>query len=408
MTKKDKLSKLIGVFPFKFDDSVDGSAIPDVIQLIPVGQWDHDLYGKIIITASDIREYEQNFNAKIRKGVYITAGHEGFEELPASGWVMSVESRADGLWGKVEWTGLGKGQLADKQFKYFSPELSRDYEDPQTHELHRNVITGGALTKSPYFKELQTIVFSDKDINKTINEEKNMLKLEEIVAKKVEDLNDEEIAFLKEHQSELTEDQKNAFTAVIDEPETDEEKTAREAKEKEAANIAAGLNADGSAKEDGDAAAALSDKNVKKVSISMSELALLRQKADQGQQAFAELRKQKLDSAVTALVFSTNNQNGKFMPKSTAGLRAFMESLNADQTAKFSALLKELPDNVTSFKEIGSNNGSEGTAMAEVEIKVNLKMSEKKMKYSDALREVMSENKGLEERYDGELVSARR
>lgn len=419
LEKKIK-SKYVGVFPLEFDDGVEDEntgevAIPDMIHLIPIGTWEHDLYGPIIITAGDIREFIQNFNAKVRKGVPITAGHEGFDELPAVAWIQSMEARDNGLWGKVEWNDLGEDYLSDKQFKFFSPEFVRDYEDPETHQPYRNVMVGGALTKSPYFKELEAIVFSEKSINL----KKNMkFSLQEILAKNVADLSDDEKAFVKEHQAELTDEQKTTLATVLAPVETEEEKTAREAKEiedkkaadekaatekqaLEDANVAAGLNPDGSAKVNA------SDKGAM-VQITATELAILRNKANQGQQAFAELEAKKMSESVGAMLFSTTNKAGKFLPKSKGNLESFMKTLSASQRLVFSALIADLPATQI-FTEAGvSTSAVEGTAQAEIEAKVKVKMSEdSKLSYSNALRLVMSENPGLETRYDQELPSAR-
>ena len=423
LDQEKKTLRYVGMFPFQFDASAakGDQAIPDVIHLIPVGQWEHDLYGPILINASDIQEFARNFNAKIRKGVFITAGHEGYNELPACGWITSVESRDDGLWGTVEWNELGKSMLNDRQFKFFSPEFFRDYEDPETHQLFRNVITGGALTKSPYFKELEAIMFTEPKLKKVSNNFNDM-DLNTILAKKVEELSAEEVAFLKEHKAELTDDQKSALTAVLDAPaegegdaETPEAKAAREATEAE--NVAKGLNADGTPKADApvektpeqlaaEAAAAGGDasKLSEKVLVSASELAILRQKANEGASAFAELKRQKLDIAVSTMLFSDSNKGGKFLPKSKDNLRAFMETLSDAQSAKFTALLSELPK-TSAFTEVGADSGVvEGTAQAVIDAKVNEKMKASAgMKYSDALKEVFAENDGLELSYDKEL-----
>ena len=407
---KEKASdRFVGVFPFEFSepDMEEGDdGVPSMIHLIPIGQWDHEAYGPITITMSDINEFCQNFNAQIRKGVPITAGHEGMSELPAVGWITKVEARDTGLWGEVEWTDTGRALLCDKAFKFFSPEFYRDYEDPETHQIYRNVITGGALTKSPYFKELEAVVFSEFKIKNNFND-KNTMEINEIVAKDIITLTDDEKAFLKEHTSELTEEQKTSFASVIEEPvagETDEERVEREAKEKAdeeakigAENEAKGFNPDGSEKVSAS----------EKVMISAGELAILRSKADAGQKAFAELQKQKMDVEVSSLMFSESNKKGKFLPKSKDSVRAFMESLNDKQRSSFSALVAELPT-AGLFSEKGDGNDpTNGLAMAEVENKVKAKMSENKdIKYSQALKEVMSENAGLEERYDRELPSA--
>ncbi len=403
------------MIPFAFDDKK--GDIPDTIHMIPIGQWEHDMYGPIIITSADIREYVQNFNQGVRKGVFITAGHEGFEELPAVGWVQSVEARDTGLWGKIEWTPEGIKLLSDKAFKFFSPELCRDFEDPQTHQFYRNVMTGGALTKSPYFKELEAIVFSEKGTKKFSNNNEDTMNLQELLAKDITTLTDEEKAFIKANASELTDEQKASHAAIVEEPagdegaaETDEEKATREAKEAGDANEAAGLNRDGSAKADagaeGEGAGAEKIEASEKdgmVTMSKQHFSILEKKANEGAQAVAELKKAKTANAVEKLVFSSTNKAGKFLPKGKDVLTKFMESMNEGQIAQFSEVLKHLPT-TAAFTEIGHENGTESTSQAEVETKVNAKLAANpKMKYSEALKQVMSENKGLEERYDGEL-----
>lgn len=421
-TKSKTNDRFVGVFPLEFEN--DGAkfkesdpAIPDTIHLVPIGQWEHDLYGPIIITSSDIKEFVQNFNAGVRKGVFITAGHEGWDELPAVGWINKVEARNDGLWGTVSWNKLGTDTLSDKQYKYFSPELCRDYEDPQTHQLYRNVLTGGALTKSPYFKELEAIVFSEPKLKTKFNENTNntMTKtLEEILAiADITTLTDEDKATLKENAEKLTDEQKVQYTSIIDAPaeggdETEEEKTAREAKEaadKEAADKAA---ADEAAATEA-AAQAMSEHGGKNVTISASELTALRAKADQGAQAFKDLEKVELDAHITKLTFSSSNKDGKFLPKAGAALRTFMETLNKAQRAKFSDLMATgLPKNQL-FTEVGQDGAVDGTATQELNAKVDAKMkADPKMKYSDALKVVMGENKELAERYNSELPSARK
>lgn len=420
--KKKMLSeKYIGVFPLEFSvgkKNADDGEIPDTIQIIPIGQWDHDLYGPIMITATDIKEFAQNFNAGVRKGVFITAGHEGFEELPAMGWITKVEARDTGLWGQVEWNDAGVNILSDKQFKFFSPEFYRDYEDPQTHQLYRNVLIGGALTKSPYFKELQAIVFSEPKLKKSFNTKNNEMNLKDILAKKMEALSAEEQQFLREHKTELTEEQKTAYTSIVD-VETAEQKEAREKKEGEDkkaaddkaaadANVAAGLNPDGTAK-----VAANDGKAGKMIQMSEAEATQLRKMADEGSQAFAKLEASELTVVVKSMIFSETNKAGKVLPKGEAKLRAFMGKLDKAQRAAFSEILADVIIS-EKFSEVGKGTGAaDGTAQAEVEAKITLKMSEaekagKPMKYSEALKLVMSENDGLEKRYDEELPSGKR
>lgn len=403
--KKSKTNdKYIGVFPLEFDEAgkkdKNGGAIPDVIHLVPVGQWDHDLYGPIIITSADIKEFIVNFNAEVRKGVFITCGHEGFEELPAAGWVTAVEQRPDGLWGTVEWNEIGKRSLSDKEYKFFSPEMCRDYEDPQTHQFYRNVLTGGALTKSPYFKELQAIVFSEKTLQSKFNDKTIMKTLEEILALDIATLSDEDKAVLKEKAGELNDEQKVKYAAILGEVATTETPVVEEPKTEEPKPEEVPVVEE---PKEGEDPQKMSEKNV---TISASELTLLRQKADQGVQAFKELEAAEIKSSLDKLVFSTTNKAGKFLPKNKEAVETFMKSLNKAQRATFADLIKEIPENAK-FTEIGSQKATDGSTIAEVDALVSTKMkANDKLSYSEALKQVMSETKGLEERYDSELQKA--
>lgn len=386
--------RYVGIFPFEFDDSAE---IPTSIQLIPIGAWDHAVYGPIVINGSAIQQFVRNFDAKIRKGVFITAGHEGSLELPAQGWITRVYARDTGLWGDVEWNKLGEDSLKDKQYKFFSPEFYLEYADPETHEVYQNVLTGGALTKSPYFKELLAVVFSDKNIN-SLNEH---MDIKSILKKKAADRSDEEKDFLKKNASAMdTEDKKQCDDEAAEEADAkkkaSEKKEADDKKALEDSNEAKGLNRDGSKKVVAD------DKGM--VQISAAEYAILSGKADKGAEALQKLEASELTASVTALVMSETNSKGRFLPKDEPTLKTFMEKLNAEQRKAFADLIGQLPE-AKLFREVGDNGGKgAGTVVAEVEAKIaTIQASDKKVSYTEALKKVFSETKGLQDRYDAEL-----
>lgn len=45
---------------------------------------------------------------------------------PAAGWVTELEARADGLWGKVDWTPRAQQLVADREYRFISPALMAD------------------------------------------------------------------------------------------------------------------------------------------------------------------------------------------------------------------------------------------------------------------------------------------
>lgn len=50
------------------------------------------------------------------------AGKSGHPS-PARGWIVEMQARADGVWGRVEWTETGKALVEDKAYGYLSPVL---------------------------------------------------------------------------------------------------------------------------------------------------------------------------------------------------------------------------------------------------------------------------------------------
>lgn len=43
--------------------------------------------------------------------------------VPAAGWIKELKARADGLWGRVEWTAQASQLIAEKAYRYLSPSF---------------------------------------------------------------------------------------------------------------------------------------------------------------------------------------------------------------------------------------------------------------------------------------------
>ncbi|OJW18784.1 MAG: hypothetical protein BGO51_15550 [Rhodospirillales bacterium 69-11] len=407
--KQQSDSKKRIAFPIQlFSDAGAGVAIPDEIHIVPTGKWDHPVYGEMEITSADVSQFVTNFKAGVRRDIPITAGHDnGMSggELPAIGWFKELIDRGvNGLWAFVEWTAEGKGLLSDGAFKYFSPEFYETYADPETGEKYDNVLVGGALTNKPYFKELSPVVaFSEPSIMKQFNSQ--TMNLNDIVAKKPEDLSADEKAFLVEHKGELTDEQKATFESVIP-------AEGGQGEGGEGAGDGAG-NGDGN--DEGGAGdgvqASEKGKKGKQILMSEAEAAALREMANKGAKAFAEVEKMKLAAEVDKLVFSESNKDGRVLPKQKDAVVTLMLSLSEKQRDQFRNIVNNLPKAVLSFDEIGDGGAQGGTDVTgvakEVEDAVQgaIKASEGKLTYSAALAKVYSEKPDLKKRYE-EALSA--
>jgi hypothetical protein len=370
------------------------------VEVLRTGEWKHPSYGKMIITQETLDDMINNFNARLRKGVYFTEGHPiADEELPAVAWVTGLRKLGESLKAVVEWTQDGMELLQKRSYKFFSPEFYFTYEDPETRQKYKNVLTGGALTNRPYFKSLEAVMLSESMLT---SNKKAMFKLEEVLAKEAEAINADERAFLITMSEDLDENDIKKFSLAetkvgdkcakcadgkmkkedgglicsscgakkkmseADAQETEEEKTAREALEKEADDKKAADEAEAAKKAEEEAAAkAAAEAEGDDKKIEMSEKAF-KAKEDELAQAKKELsemkfkeRKNEISNSIEKLKFSEYKKEGIFLPKSVDKVQEFCEGLSEDQQAKFFEIMEELPKK-SIFGEIGK--GGEGDA----------------------------------------------
>jgi phage I-like protein len=411
MKQGERDSKKRIAFPIQlFGEGPSFAELPDEIHVVPTGKWQHPNYGEMEITSATVSEFVQNFKDMVRRDLPITAGHDnGMNggELEAIGWFKELIDRGvNGLYAVVEWTEEGKRLLSNRAFKYFSPEFYEKYEDPETGDTREHVLVGGALTNRPYFKELDPVVaFSEPRIITKFNEHNNDMNLKDILAKKPEELSDAEKAFVREHKSELDADQTTVFESVLVETpsETDEEKTAREQKEKEDANEAAGLNRDGSAK------VVASERGTKVITMSEAEVTALRTAADAGAKALQKIEASERAQKAARMVFSSSNKDGRFTPKQQPALESFMATLSEKQQDQLINLVNNMPK--MQFGEIGDggkeNDGSAATIYSEIKGLADAKIlaSEGKLKFSQALLQVYAEKPELKASYEAALAA---
>lgn len=407
MKQGERDSKKRVAFVQLFAEASASVDVPDEIHVVPTGAWEHPVYGEMEITSADIAEFVQNFKDRVRKDLRITAGHDnGMSggELPAIGWFKELIDRGvKGLYAVVEWTEEGRQLLSDRAYKYFSPEFYEEYSDPETGEKRKHVLVGGALTNMPYFKELDPVVaFSEPGI---INQFNEPMDLKTILAKKPEDLTSEEKAFVAEHKSELSDDQKAAFAPVLGEGDD------KGGDEGDKAN-------DGDKGQDDEGALGGGDKKVdasegkqgKVITMSEAEVVALKNAANEGQRAFAEIEKMKLGAEVDKLVVSTSNPTGRVLPKQKDAVVELMRSLSEKQRDQFRNILNNMPKaDASIFAEVGDGGqaASDLTGVSkevDAAVKQEIKASENKLDYAGALKKVFAENPGLKTRYDAALA----
>lgn len=132
------------------------------IQLMPLGSYSHPLFGDLNITPEKVKNIVRNFELNVREtDLDIDYDHKATDGR-AAGWIREVQDRgSSGLWGLIEWTAPAFRALRDKEYKYFSPEYTDEWEHPKTGVVHKDVLFGGAITNRPFLKDILPINLSE-------------------------------------------------------------------------------------------------------------------------------------------------------------------------------------------------------------------------------------------------------
>ena len=155
---------------------------PETIQLMRVGTFYDERYGKVEITPLILTEMEKNFNNNVRK-IDIALDFSHNSDGPAAGWIKRVKLSQDGqeLWGEIDWTNAGKENLLGKEFRYVSPDFTFAYKDNETLEEHGAVLLGAGLTNRPVIKNMAPAI-TLHEFDETKYQEGDMMTPEEMKA----------------------------------------------------------------------------------------------------------------------------------------------------------------------------------------------------------------------------------
>jgi hypothetical protein len=326
--------------------------LPKTIEIAKTGFWRTPWHGTFELTANDFVEAEAHFN----DGVYRVGGTEPLAgtldhlggESRAAFRMTRVYAEGDRLLTDVTWTQTGVEALERDDYRYVSFEYctrAQPFIDPEDEDnVLVNVVTGATLTNDPLFKKLKPVMASARS---GVNNEGEEMNLKDILAKKPEDLSDDEKTFLEEHKDELTDEQRQAFG--IEAEETDEEKETREAKEaadKKAADEAAAKKAadDAKAKEEADKLEASTKGMSAEAKKEFLQLKASVAKLEAEAQAGREAKKELLKSQLTASIEKHVARGAVKSDQINAGVELLMASSEGDRK-KLLSFIEALPNN---------------------------------------------------------------
>jgi hypothetical protein len=136
------------------------------IQAFTEGKYNHPLFGEINFDEEKLKGFADSVKKGVR-GVQpdIDYDHKMFSG-EAAGWIKDAKyEKGKGLSVQVDWTPKAKEAIANKSYKYFSPEFADEWEHPKTQKVHKNVMFGGALTNRPFLKDILPVNLSELAID---------------------------------------------------------------------------------------------------------------------------------------------------------------------------------------------------------------------------------------------------
>ena len=117
-------------------------------QIEALGEHPHPTAGVVqVIDAEAAQAITRRFNAEaaageLRHGRELLIDHEHFSDQPdqetrAYGWLQELQQRADGIYGRIRWTGTGRAAVDGGDYRFFSTEYEPEDLQPVKSENRR-------------------------------------------------------------------------------------------------------------------------------------------------------------------------------------------------------------------------------------------------------------------------------
>jgi hypothetical protein len=127
---------------------------------LPKGEFiTHPEYGELDFSPKTLREYVKNWEDNVRRtALPVDIDHKNES---ACGWVKRLYYQpGDGVFADVEWNRLGQRLLADKQYKFISPQFG-DHTNERTGETFKHVVIALTITNFPFLKDMPSVSLSE-------------------------------------------------------------------------------------------------------------------------------------------------------------------------------------------------------------------------------------------------------
>jgi phage I-like protein len=141
------------------------------IQVAVAGDYSDSRYGQFSITREMLEAMVLNFSSgkfpEPPTEICVDYDHLTTKEskIPgdgkAAGWFKELQTRNKGteLWARVEWTDAGADAIRSKEYKFFSPYFTSNFETNAGEEIGPCLING-AITNRPFLQGMQPLTLN--------------------------------------------------------------------------------------------------------------------------------------------------------------------------------------------------------------------------------------------------------
>lgn len=129
--------------------------------VLPVGKFHTRKYGELEITLDDVNMMVSNYKNKAMadRQPFIDIDHGGGV---SNGWITDMKADGKGLYAKIEWTDVGKENIENKRYKYFSTAFG-EIKDIKTGKVIKNVVPAISLTNQPVIYTMPEVHLSEQE-----------------------------------------------------------------------------------------------------------------------------------------------------------------------------------------------------------------------------------------------------
>lgn len=148
------------LLPFGADPGV-----PEWVHLVPAGTFSgQDGRGPYTLANAEtvIRASMAAGKLPIDENHAIDLAAKAGGSSPARGWVVEMQARADGIWGRVEWTQSGRALVEDHAYRGISPAFAVTEKGGVVVQVLR-----AALTNTPNLTQLKTLHTQEHPVDLT-------------------------------------------------------------------------------------------------------------------------------------------------------------------------------------------------------------------------------------------------